>query len=145
VRFVVDRRRGIAIAACAAALLTGCAATTYDASLEAPTTERGSASTTSTSVAADTPLRELLTELRSTMRSLDEQVVEGEGDDATLEHIDAIWRVAEDKVHDERPDLLFGFQQAITLARSGVERRRPADASKGYLLLVPLVEDYVSG
>jgi hypothetical protein len=144
VRFVVDRRRGIAIAACAAALLTGCAATTYDASLEAPTTERGS-STTSTTVAADTPLRELLTELRSTMRSLDEQVVEGEGDDATLEHIDAIWRVAEDKVHDERPDLLFGFQQAITLARSGVERRRPADASKGYLLLVPLVEDYVSG
>jgi hypothetical protein len=53
--------------------------------------------------------------------------------------------VAEDKVHDERPDLLFGFQQAITLARSGVERRRPADASKGYLLVVPLVEDYVSG
>jgi hypothetical protein len=144
VRFVVDRRRGIAIAVCAAAILTGCAATTYDASLEAPTTERGS-STTSTTVAADTPLRELLTELRSTMRSLDEQVVEGEGDDATLEHIDAIWRVAEDKVHDERPDLLFGFQQAITLARSGVERRRPADASKGYLLLVPLVEDYVSG
>jgi hypothetical protein len=144
VRFVVDRRRGIAIAACAAAVFTGCAATTYDASLEAPTTERGS-STTSTTVAADTPLRELLTELRSTMRSLDEQVVEGEGDDATLEHIDAIWRVAEDKVHDERPDLLFGFQQAITLARSGVERRRPADASKGYLLLVPLVEDYVSG
>jgi hypothetical protein len=144
VRFVVDRRRGIAIAVCAAAILTGCAATTYDASLEAPTTERGS-STTSTTDAADTPLRELLTELRSTMRSLDEQVVEGEGDDATLEHIDAIWRVAEDKVHDERPDLLFGFQQAITLARSGVERRRPADASKGYLLLVPLVEDYVSG
>jgi hypothetical protein len=144
VRFVVDRRRGIAIAACAAAVFTGCAATTYDASLEAPTTERGS-STTSTTVAADTPLRELLTELRSTMRSLDEQVVEGEGDDATLEHIDAIWRVAEDKVHDERPDLLFGFQQAITLARSGVERRRPADASKGYLLVVPLVEDYVSG
>jgi hypothetical protein len=144
VRFVVDRRRGIAIAVCAAAILTGCAATTYDASLEAPTTERGS-STTSTTVAADTPLRELLTELRSTMRSLDEQVVEGEGDDATLEHIDAIWRVAEDKVHDERPDLLFGFQQAITLARSGVERRRPADASKGYLLVVPLVEDYVSG
>jgi hypothetical protein len=94
VRLVVVGRRAATMAACAAMLLPGCAATTYDASLEPAPAVPGSAGSTSTTVAADAPLGELLAELRSSMRSLDEQVVEGDGDDDTLARIDAIWHVA---------------------------------------------------
>jgi hypothetical protein len=136
-------RRAVATGLLVAAVLPGCAATTYDASLE--TQPSAVPTTTMAPVRPDTPLDELLTELRTTMRPLDEQVVAGDGDDATLARIDALWAVAEAKVEDERPDLLFGLQQAVRLARSGVERRRPADASKGYLLVVPLVDRYLEG
>jgi hypothetical protein len=136
-------RRAVASGLLVAVVLPGCAATTYDASLE--TQPAGAVTTTTAPVLADTPLGELLTELRGSMRSLDEQVVDGDGDDETLARIDALWAVAAGKVQDERPDLWFGLQQAVRLAHTGVERRRPADASKGYLLVVPLVDDYLAG
>ena len=134
-----------AVAAVAAVALTGCAATTYDASLATRPSTPGETPPTTAPVPPDAPLGELLTDLRASMRSLDEQVVDNEGDEATLARIDALWGVAEAKVQQERPDLLFGLQQAVLLARSGVERRRPADASKGYLLVVPLVDRYLEG
>jgi hypothetical protein len=54
----------------------------------------------------------------------------------------------DERIVDERqiraadPDDVFNFEQAIDLARSGVERRRPADASKGYKILVGVVDAY---
>ena len=77
------------------------------------------------------------------MRRLDEQIVEGKGEQvASLDRIESVWTVAEQQIRAADPDDLFPFEQAITLVRSGVERRRPADASKGYKLLVAAVAEY---
>ena len=76
------------------------------------------------------------------MRHLDERIVDQDDADDTLARIDELWVVAERQIRDRDPDDLFPFQQAIDLARSGVERRRPADASKGYKVLIAAVDAY---
>jgi len=119
--------------------LAACGATTIDTSA---TTAPADASTTTTEpLPADAGLAELLPLLVATMAPLDEQIVENQGDETTLERVEAIWDLAEPIMREEQPELLFGFEQAVGLARSGVERRRPADASKGYKLVVDLVDD----
>jgi hypothetical protein len=62
-----------------------------------------------------------------------------------LARIDDAWAVAEQRIRDDDPDEVFNFEQAIELARSGVERRRPADASKGYKILVDVADAYLAG
>ncbi len=63
-----------------------------------------------------------------------------------MARIDALWVVAEAQIRDRDPDDLFPFEQAIDLARSGVDRNRPADASKGYKVLIAAIDAYdISG
>lgn len=119
--------------------LAACGGTYVDTTATtAPTT----GATTLAPVDAATPLPELFAELDQLMRRLDELIVEDEGDDAALARIEEVWAVAEQQIRERDPDDLYPFEQAITLARSGVERRRPADASKGYKLLVTAVGTY---
>ena len=119
--------------------LTACGDTYVDTEA---TTAPPTVATTLPPVAADTPLPELFAELDGLMRRLDELIVEDEGDDAALDRIESVWRVTEQQIRDRDPDDLYPFEQAITLARTGVERRRPADASKGYKLLVAAIDTY---
>jgi hypothetical protein len=138
------RRPGALVAApivLVGALALGACGTTYvDSSVTVPSSV---AATTLPPIAADAPLPELFAELDTLMRRLDEQIVEGKGEqDASLERIESVWAVAEQQIRAADPDDLFPFEQAITLVRSGVERRRPADASKGYKLLVAAVAEY---
>lgn len=98
--------------------------------------------TTLPPVAADAPLPELFAELDALMRGLDERIVEEEGDDAALARIDEVWTVAEAQIRERDPDDLFPFEQAISLARTGVERRRPADANKGHRILITAIAQY---
>jgi hypothetical protein len=88
---------------------------------------------------------ELLGDLVDTWRGLDQRVVDGDGAAEALLRIDTIWNLVEPQVRSERPELLFGFEQAVGLARSSVERRRPADASKGFKLAVDLTNVYLDG
>jgi hypothetical protein len=88
---------------------------------------------------------ELLTGLVEAWRGLDQRVVEGDDPAEALRGIETYWRLAEPRVRSERPELLFGFEQALSLARSSVERRRPADASKGYKLAADLTNAYLDG
>jgi hypothetical protein len=88
---------------------------------------------------------ELLTGLVDAWRGLDQRVVDGDDTAEALQRIETYWRLAEPQVRSERPELLFGFEQAISLARSSVERRRPADASKGYKLAADLTNAYLDG
>ncbi len=106
------------------------------------TTPPSTVATTLPPIAADAPLPDLFAELDALMRRLDERIVEEEGDDEALARIEEVWSAAEAQIRDRDPDDLFPFQQAITLARTGVERRRPADASKGYRILVTAVTQY---
>jgi hypothetical protein len=143
-RFIVRRLRGPArpalpLVIVGALTLAACGETYVDSSA---TTAPSTVATTLAPVAAGTPLPELFGELDELMRRLDELIVDDEGDDAALARIEEVWAVAEQQIRDRDPDDLYPFEQAITLARSGVERRRPADASKGYKLLVSAVDTY---
>lgn len=128
--------------ALAAVLTLGACGTTYidpDVTV-APTVEF----TTTTSPAVDpgTPVPELLVGIEALMRHLDEQIVDEDGQAETMARIDELWQVAEQRIRDRDPDLLYPFQQAIDLARTGVDRRRPADASKAYKILVAAIDAY---
>ena len=136
----------LATAGAVAALLTlGACGTTYiDTSKTVPPTG-DVATTTLPPVPADTPLPTVLGDIESLMRHLDEQIVDQDDVPETMARIDQLWVVAEHQIRDRDPDDLFPFQQAIDLARSGAERRRPADASKGYKVLIAAIAAYPAG
>ena len=134
--------RRLAAAATTAAVLTlGACGTTYiDTSKTTPPT--GEVTTTLPPVAADTPLPTLLGDIQTLMAHLDEQIVDEDHVPQTMTRIDELWSVAEQHIRDRNPDELFPFQQAIDLAHSGADRRRPADASKGYKVLIAAIAAY---
>ena len=133
-----------ATGAAAAVLTLGACGTTYiDTSKTVPSTDVPT--TTLPPVAADTPLPTLLGDIETLMRHLDEQIVDEDNVPQTMARIDQLWDVAEQQIRDRDPDELFPFQQAIDLARSGADRRRPADASKGYKVWIAAVAAYPAG
>jgi hypothetical protein len=137
----VTPRLAAAVAA-VGVLASGACGTTYiDSSVTVP----GTGVTTTTTLAPvppDAPLDSLLDEIEGLMLHLDEQIVDRDHPAATMARIDELWDVAEAQIRDRDPDDLFPFEQAIDLARSGVERNRPADASKGYKVLIAAIAAY---
>lgn len=95
-------------------------------------------------ITEDAAAEELLDAMLLMWRGLGERVIDGDRADEAADRIAEWWRRAEPTVRSDRPELLFGFEQAVELARSSVERRRPADASKGYKLAVDLTADYAA-
>ncbi|MEX2625818.1 MAG: hypothetical protein WD225_02980 [Ilumatobacteraceae bacterium] len=96
-----------------------------------------------TPLPGDGTLDELLPILIERWHGLDQRVIDG---DAThpLERIEEVWSLTEPIIRSDHPSTLFGYQQAVELARSAVERRRPADASKGYRLVIELTDDLLA-
>ena len=128
--------RGAIVGALALAV-TACGTTTVDSSIAA--TDGTGVTTTLPQISADASLVDLVGELADSMRHLDEQVIEGDIDDATLERIEEIWAFAEPLAEARSTELHFGLLQSVDLARTSVERRRPADASKGYKIVAALL------
>ena len=128
--------RGATVAALVLAL-TACGTTTVDSSIAA-SADTG-VTTTLPPVSANAPLVDLVSDLADSMRHLDEQVIEGDTDEATLARIEAIWVVAMPLAREHSIDMEFGLLQSVDLARTSVERRRPADASKGYKIVADLL------
>ncbi len=94
------------------------------------TTEAGSDATVELSTESSTA--DVLAEIENLLRGLDQEIIDDEFVAAeTLERIDAAWAIVEPRIADADSADLFNFEQALELATSGVERRRPADASKG--------------
>lgn len=91
-------------------------------------------------VPVDGSLDEILDVMLTDWRGLGEQVVSGDPTD-TLDRIERAWAAIEREIRTEHSDSYSGFQQAIDLARTSVERRRPADANKGYLVAVDLADE----
>lgn len=137
-------RRVAGFAALAAVLTLGACGTTYvDTDITVPDTAEETTTTTLPPVEADTPLPDLLTDIELLMSDLDERIIDERGHVETFARIDELWTVAERQIRAADPNDVFNFEQAIELARSGVERRRPADASKGYKIFVDVVDDYL--
>ncbi len=127
-----------ALVAAAILMLTACGTTTVDQSIAA-SADTG-VTTTLPPIRSDASLVELVGELADSMRHLDEQVIDGgDTDDATLARIEQIWVIALPLAREHGIDMEFGLLQSIHLARSSVERRRPADASKGYKIVADLL------
>jgi len=136
----------LATAGAVAAVLTlGACGTTY---IDTSKTTPPSIDTTTTTLAPvsdETPLPSLLDDIQTLMQHLDEQIVDDERVPDTIARIDELWAVAEQKIRDRDPDDLFPFQQAIDLAHSGADKKRPADASKGYKVLIAAIAAHPAG
>lgn len=117
--------------------VTACGTTTVDPSIAA-SADTGVASTLPP-ISADASLVDLVGDLADSMRHLDEEVIDGDTDDETLARIEEIWVVALPLARQHSIDMEFGLQQSVVLARTAVERRRPADASKGYKIVEALL------
>ena len=138
-------QRLAAASAVAAVLTLGACGTTYIDTSKTTPPSIDNTTTTLAPVSDETPLPSLLDDIQALMQHLDEQIVDDEQVPGTIARIDDLWVVAEQKIRDRDPDDLFPFQQAIDLAHSGAERRRPADASKGYKVLIAAIAAYPAG
>ncbi|HSJ92207.1 MAG TPA: hypothetical protein VK917_09055 [Ilumatobacter sp.] len=139
--------RAAGAVALAVVLTLGACGTTYvDTEVTVPdstdATSNDALGDATNDVDPDAPLAELLAEIEVLMSDLDERIVDERGQVETFQRIDELWTAAERQIRAADPDDVFNFEQAIDLARSGVERRRPADASKGYKILVGVVDAY---
>ena len=133
---------GAAAFAVAAVLTLGACGTTYiDPSVTVPATG-DTTTTTLAPIPENTPLPDLLSQLELLMRHLDEQIVDQDDVPETMARIERVWDAAENAIRERDPDDLFPFQQAVDLAHSGAERKRPADASKGYKVLISAIAAY---
>lgn len=137
-------------AAASAALVTvltlgACGTTFVDETVATVDTSPDATTTTLPAIDPDAPLDELLGQIETLMFDLDQRIVDNERSVETLERIDALWVPAERQIRSNDPDDVFNFEQAIELARTGVTRRRPADASKGYKIIVDVIDLYLAG
>lgn len=131
--------RAAGAVALAAVVTLGACGTTY---VDTVATGPDVTSTTLPAVDPDAPLVDLLAEIEVLMAGLEARIIDERDHVETLARVDALWDAAEPRIRDADPDDVFNFEQAIELARSGVERRRPADASKGYKILVDVIDGY---
>jgi len=122
----------LAIAAVACSETTVDPAITVAPSGEATTTVFAPAGTTA----------ELLDQLVAESAQLSDLIVENDGQQAALARIETLWALVRPDIAAERAELLPGFESAIGLLRTGVERRRPADADKAHNNLRSLVVAY---
>ena len=134
-----------AAGAVAAVLTLGACGTTYIDTSKTTPPSIDNTTTTLAPVSDETPLPSLLDDIQALMQHLDEQIVDDERVPDTIARIDELWAVAEQKIRDRDPDNLFPFQQAIDLAHSGADKRRPADASKGYKVLIAAIAAHPAG
>ena len=130
----------------AAVLTLGACGTTYiDTAITVPDTSPDATSTTLAPIDPDAPIGQLLGEVEDLMIDLDERIVDRNDPAGRLARLNETWRAAERQIRANDPDDVYNFQQAIDLARSGVERQRPADASKGYKIITDVIEAYLAG
>lgn len=130
-----------AIALAAVFTLGACGTTFVDETVATPDTSPTATSTTLV-VDPEAPLDDVLGEIEDLMFDLDQRIVDDDGQFETRDRIDELWAVAERRIRDDDPDDVYNFEQAIMLARTGVDRRRPADASKGYKIIRDVIDAY---
>ncbi|MEO6651731.1 MAG: hypothetical protein ABIP17_03635 [Ilumatobacteraceae bacterium] len=135
--------RAAGVCALAAVLALGACGTTFvDETVATPDTSPTATTTTLVPVEPDAPLDDVLGEIETLMFDLDQKIVDNDGQTETLDRIDELWSVAEPRIRAGDPNDVYNFDQAIQLARTGVERRRPADASKGYKIMRTVIDAY---
>ncbi|HUF96534.1 MAG TPA: hypothetical protein VMM60_00295 [Ilumatobacter sp.] len=100
--------------------------------------------TTTAPVDPDASVAELLTEMTDLMLGLDFEISDGRDAQGVMARIESLWDAAEPTVRATELDSAPDFDQALELARTGVDRHRPADASKAYKILADVVSAYLA-
>jgi hypothetical protein len=108
----------------------------------ATTARAGAPAVTFAPVPVDAAVDDLLGEIETLMFDLDERIIANDAPATTLARIEELWALAEPQIRDADLDAVYPFEQALDLARSGVARRRPADASKGYKIMQQVAAAY---
>jgi uncharacterized protein YceK len=122
-------------------LLSGCATTINES---APTTLADNVVTETTTLSVDQQLstEELLTQMLTTVNALSEAMQKSDRKTAgnTVDQILLISKIVRPRILNLSEQLSADFDRVIELARSSVERNRPADADKA-LRFLPLIID----
>ena len=100
--------------------------------------------TTISPVNPNAPVAELLTEMTELMLGLDFVISDGPDAQAVMARIESLWDAAEPTVRSTALDSAPDFDQALDLAKTGVDRNRPADASKAYKILAAVTAAYLA-
>jgi len=122
-------------------LLSGCATTINES---APTTLADNVVTETTTLTVDQQLstEELLTQMLTTVNALSEAMQKSDRQTASkkVDQILLISNAVRPKILTLSDQLVADFDRVIALAKSSVERNRPADADKA-LRFLPLIID----
>ena len=131
----------IAVLVSATSLLSGCATTINES---APTTLADNVVTETTTLTVDQQLstEELLTQMLTTVNALSEAMQKSDRQAASIkvDQILLISNTVRPKILILSDQLTADFDRVIALAKSSVERNRPADADKA-LRFLPLIID----
>lgn len=100
---------------------------------------------TAPTVAPTGSAADLLPDLSIEMSRLGSQIAEGGDSKETMVRIEQIWDRVRPEIATDRAELLDAFDATIDMARTGVERKRPADADKAFALLTDLVDRFLVG
>jgi hypothetical protein len=85
---------------------------------------------------------ELLPEIGVDMSRLSAQISDDGDENETLGRIEANWAAISAEIGRDRPELLSNIQATIDMARTAVERKRPADADKAFSILRDLIDSF---
>jgi len=131
----------VASLVCVTSLLSGCATTINES---APTTLADNVVTETTTLTVDQQLStvELLTQMLTTVKGLSEAMQKSDRQAASIkvDQILLISNTVRPKILILSDQLTADFDRVIALAKSSVERNRPADADKA-LRFLPLIID----
>ena len=131
----------VASLVCVTSLLSGCATTINES---APTTLADNVVTETTTLTVDQQLstEELLTQMLTTVKGLSEAMQKSDRQAASIkvDQILLISNTVRPKILILSDQLTADFDRVIALAKSSVERNRPADADKA-LRFLPLIID----
>ena len=84
----------------------------------------------------------MLLEIGIDMSRLSAEVA-GDGDeDATIARIETSWAAITDEIKASHPELVNSIQATIDMARTAVDKNRPADADKAFSLLNDLIDKF---
>ena len=112
-------------------------AATGDGSSTGSTPAGGSPPAEGSAIAGSTDER--LRAIGDELARLSSQIGDDGDERATMSRVDAGWAELRDELERERPELALRLQVAIDLARTAVDRHRPADADKAYRLFTDLL------
>lgn len=126
------------------AVSVACAPTTYDTSVS--TSSTSAPATTQPSGSVEELLRRLATAMGglSTYIGPDQSGRTPAGKADQLALIESIWSAVETEVTNEDPASADSLGRMVDLARTAVERNRPADADKAARFAGQVIEEYLT-